>query len=72
MNIKDPSTRLYDSFAEVFADLGDAAVDEKALTAEEAAELVLNALDEWLLYNGTRYTFYCSLKNALQQRLCKA
>lgn len=67
---RSTTTRLQDTFAETFDDLGNAAIDEKAITADEAAELILKQLDEWVLYYGSRYTFYCSLKDAIKQRIC--
>jgi len=69
---RSPYVRLSDSFGEIFDDLANAAIEENALNADEAAEMMLKQLDEWLLYYGSRYTFYCSLKDALKQRLCKA
>ena len=69
---RSTTTKINDSFAELFDDLSNAALDEKVLTAEEAADIILQQLDEWLLYYGSRYTFYCSLKDALKQRICKA
>ena len=75
MTFSDPrstTTRLQDTFAEAFDDLGNAAIDEIVLTADEAAEMVVKQLDEWLLYYGNRYTFYCKLKDAIKQRICTA
>lgn len=69
---RSTTTKIADSFAEIFDDLSHAALDEKVLTADESAEIILQQLDEWLLYYGSRYTFYCSLKDALKQRICKA
>ncbi len=69
---RSTTTKITDSFGELFDDLSNAALDEKVLTADESAEIILQQLDEWLLYYGSRYTFYCSLKDALKQRICKA
>ena len=69
---RSTTIKITDSFAELFDDLATAALDEKVLTAEEAADIILQQLDEWLLFYGSRYTFYCSLKDALKQRICKA
>lgn len=71
-DLRSTTTRLQDTFAEAFDDLGNAAIDEMALTAEEAGEMVVKQLDEWLLYYGSRYTFYCKLKDAIKQRICTA
>jgi hypothetical protein len=69
---RSTTTKITDTFAELFDDLANAAIDEKVLTADESAEIIMQQLDEWLLYYGSRYTFYCSLKDALKQRICKA
>ena len=75
MTFSDPlsiTTRLSDRFAEAISDLGDAAADDMAFTAEEAAEMLVKHLDAELLFYGSRYTFYCKLKDAIKQRICTA
>lgn len=69
---RSTTTRLTDTAGEFFDDLANAALDEKVLDADQAAEMILQQLDEWLLYYGSRYTFYCNLKNAIKQRICSA
>lgn len=69
---RSTTTRLIDTAAEFFDDLSNAALDEKVLDADQAAEMILQQLDEWLLYYGSRYTFYCKLKDAIKQRICTA
>lgn len=66
------ATRLSDRIAEAISDLGDLALDDKAFTPEEAAEMIIQHLDAELLFYGSRYTFYCKLKDAIKQRICTA
>lgn len=75
MTYNDPLstvTRLSDRIAEAISDLGDLALDDKAFTPEEAAEMIIKHLDAELLFYGSRYTFYCKLKDAIKQRICTA
>lgn len=69
---RSTATRLLGRIAEAISDLGDLAVDDTTLTTEEVAEMIINHLDEELLYYGSRYTFYCKLKDAIKQRICTA
>jgi hypothetical protein len=64
--------RLSDRIAEAISDLGDLAQEDLAFTPEEAAEMIIKHLDTELLFYGSRYTFYCKLKDAIKQRICTA
>lgn len=75
MTNNDPlstSTRLSDRIAEAISDLADVGVDDMAFTPDEAAEMIIKHLDAELLFYGSRYTFYCKLKDAIKQRICTA
>lgn len=75
MTNNDPlstSTRLSDRIAEAISDLADVGVDDMAFTPDEAAEMIVKHLDAELLFYGSRYTFYCKLKDAIKQRICTA
>lgn len=75
MTYTDPlstAARLSDRLAEDISDLADVGVGDNAFTPEEAAEMIIKHIDAELLYYGSRYTFYCKLKDAIKQRICTA
>lgn len=61
--------RVRDSVTETLDDISNVVLDNKELTVEEAAELIMAEWDAWRTYYKERYEFYENLKNALKQRI---
>lgn len=61
--------RTKEAVAETLDDLSNLVLESKELSVDEAADLVLNELDEWTTYYKSRFEFYENLKSAIGKRI---
>lgn len=61
--------RIKDNLAESFDELALEVLDSKSITIEEAAKLLMQEIEDWLVYYKSRYEFYEGLKQQIGQRV---
>jgi predicted DNA-binding protein len=66
---RSTSERLSQDFCESLDDVATAVIESNDLTIDEAVDLLVKEVEDWLEYYGKRAEFYRSFKDALRQRL---